>query len=99
LPERRSRSNTMPGQARSGSITEQIVNANGITKLVLDVSSSSEEGAPREGSGNVEGETQDGEQKAKKKKRKTRRKKRTAGESAAEGENAPLLEDDGAEDE
>ena len=82
--------------ARSGSITENIIESGGIRKVVLDVSSSSEEGqggsnSPKNDTANNKSETsgQNGKGKSDKKKR---RKKRKQGQS--NDESTPLLNRD-----
>ena len=78
--------------ARSGSITQNIVDINGIRKVVLETTSSSEDSVERT-NGTTEDQKEngkpelDGEQKSGKKKR--RRKRRKGGKN---GEDAPLLE-------
>lgn len=102
LPERDEsriiRNRTPRGTTRSGSITENIIEYNGIRKVVLDVSSSSDEAVagssdhqhagPGNGEGAADGNDQGSDIKKKKKKKKKRR-KATGGSNAAEDE--PLI--------
>lgn len=86
------------GTARSGSITEQIVDAGGIKKTVLEMTSSSDDHDQEEGGAKVGG-GEDGPADAKENdkpgegggRKKRRRKKRTGGKGRADGENTPLL--------
>ncbi len=93
------------GVTRSGSITEQIVDAGGIKKTVLEMTSSSDDHDQEDGGAKVQGDT-DGPADANAKendkpggdgsgRRKRRRKKRTGGKgaAAADGEDTPLLGD------
>ena len=88
---RKSQKISKRGTARSGSITENIIDAGGIKKTVLEMTSSSEDaegggGAPLGHAGQSEG-GKENERRAGKKKR--RRKKRKDG-----GESEPLLGDE-----
>ena len=78
------------GTVRSGSITENVIEADGIKKVVLEMTSSSEEQQEQaaEGEGSKEGEAKD-EGKGGKRKRRRKRKK-----TGKKGEEAPLLEED-----
>lgn len=92
---------TKRGTARSGSITEQIVDAGGIKKTVLEMTSSSDDHDQEEGGVGVHGDG-DGADDAKENNRpgdgsgrkKRRRKKRAGGgKGGADSENTPLLGD------
>lgn len=88
------------GVTRSGSITEQIVDAGGIKKTVLEMTSSSDDHDQEEGGAKVQ-DDKDGPSDAKENdkpgdgsgRKKRRRKKRTGGKGAADGEDTPLLGD------
>ena len=85
------RSSSNRGAARSGSITENIIEAGGIRKTVLEMTSSSddpEEGRLRNGKKDNDDSRNGG-------RKKRRRRKRKPGER--EGEDAPLLGATGAE--
>lgn len=86
--------------ARSGSISENVVDVNGVKKIVLETTSSSDsEGKPHDGPANgvqVEirsGEGQSDDKKSSKKKRKKRGKKKRSGggEGGESSESKPLL--------
>ncbi|PYH93614.1 DUF21 and CBS domain protein [Aspergillus ellipticus CBS 707.79] len=88
------------GPARSGSITEQIVDVNGIRKVVLHTTSTSSSESERPGTGErlefpvrQEGEVVDlGQNQSGAAKKRRRRRKRGQGSKPDEvGENAPLL--------
>jgi metal transporter CNNM len=87
--------------ARSGSITENIIDAGGIKKTVLEMTSSSEDhddgGAQIGADGASDGNDNDGKENSKpgdgSGKKKRRRKKRPAGSKGGEGEDTPLLDD------
>jgi len=88
------------GATRSGSITEQIVDAGGIKKTVLEMTSSSDDHDQEEGGAKVQGDN-DGPSDVKENdkpgdgsgRKKRRRKKRTGGRGATDGEDTPLLGD------
>jgi len=87
------------GAARSGSITEQIVDAGGIKKTVLEMTSSSDDHDQEEGGAKVQGDDGPSDVKENDKpgdgsgRKKRRRKKRTGGRGGADGEDMPLLPD------
>ena len=77
------------GTARSGSITENIIEAGGIKKTVLEMTSSSDDPEDAAADGKKENDSRSGA------KKKRRRRKRKPGER--DGEDAPLLGATGAE--
>ena len=87
--------------ARSGSITENIIDAGGIKKTVLEMTSSSEDqddgGAQVGGDGHSDGNGDAGKENNKPGesswKKKRRRKKKPAGSKGGVNEDAPLLDD------
>ncbi|KAK4697807.1 metal transporter CNNM, partial [Lecanoromycetidae sp. Uapishka_2] len=87
------------GAARSGSITENIVDMGGIKKTVLETTSSSEDhedgGAHIQSDGPSETKDDEGKENSKPGeaggRKKRRRKKRTGGSKGGEGEDTPLL--------
>ena len=87
--------------ARSGSITENIIDAGGIKKTVLEMTSSSEDqddgGAQVGGDGHSDGNGDAGKENNKPGesswKKKRRRKKKPAGSKGGLNEDAPLLDD------
>lgn len=89
------------GTARSGSITENIIDMGGIKKTVLETTSSSEDhedgGAQVQGDGPSEANDDDGKENSKLGvgggKKKRRRKKRAGGSKGGESEDTPLLGD------
>lgn len=110
LPSIRSRSNSPPRRrhtARSGSISENVVDVNGVRKIVLETTSSSDsesktllsgtDGAQdRLASSGTDGteshtNTDTGAQASSKKKRKKRSKKKKSGNAGGSSESQPLL--------
>ena len=89
--------------ARSGSITENIIDAGGIKKTVLEMTSSSEDvedgGAHIGGDGASDGNDSAGKENRKpgggSGRKKRRRKRNPVGAKAGESEDRPLLDDDG----
>ena len=87
--------------ARSGSITENIINAGGIKKTVLEMTSSSEDhddgGAQVGGDGHADGDGSAGKENSRPsegswKKKRRRKKKKPAGSKGGVSEDAPLLD-------
>ncbi|KAI9672951.1 MAG: hypothetical protein M1817_003115 [Caeruleum heppii] len=97
----RSPKDTKKGSARSGSITENVIVAGGVRKVVLETTSSSEEHpgptGSHDGAGDDDGKKDGDEGDATgegKKKRRRRRRRHGAGKKGDDGgENAPLLGD------
>lgn len=97
--ETRKNGSLKPGPARSGSITEQVIDLNGIRKVILQTTSSSSSESERGGTSKsirhqksnehaIESEREDGESANTAKKRRRRRKKKKRGDDP---ENSPLL--------
>jgi metal transporter CNNM len=85
-------------KARSGSITEQVIEVGGVRKIVLETTSSSDEHDDQHKNGAVDAEAQKdgaaeggGGKKKKRKKRAGRKKKAASGAKDGEEESAPFL--------